>query len=239
VVLGPTAQSFCEEFAKLSASRERMTVSQSRSGRRPISVEKLLKKDKDGTLFKGSSSTSAFYNGLVLDPTVRPAMLPKRRQGDVPTRDDTVDVKTEYGVNNRSTAIPEKTAMSMWQAMTGELSKLALGVSREEAEAALHRLNSLEDSRQSKGEIARGAIAGTGLGVVGSLMSSKIRGDVIKSLPRSIAAAAVPGMLVGAALPSVKQRMNEAAEKEKLRSHLGMSNVGGVRSAVKQTLGVG
>lgn len=39
---------------KLAAARKRMTVPQSRSGRRPMSVETLLRKEKDGSLFRPS-----------------------------------------------------------------------------------------------------------------------------------------------------------------------------------------
>ena len=41
-----------DELRKVAASRTRMTVPQSRSGRRPISVDKMLRKDQEGTLFK-------------------------------------------------------------------------------------------------------------------------------------------------------------------------------------------
>lgn len=44
--------SFTEELRKLAASRSRLTVAQSRSGRRPLRVTTLLRKDREGTLFK-------------------------------------------------------------------------------------------------------------------------------------------------------------------------------------------
>jgi hypothetical protein len=47
-------EAFFEEFEKLSASRERLNMSKSRSGRRPMSVSTLLRKEKEGTLYKPS-----------------------------------------------------------------------------------------------------------------------------------------------------------------------------------------
>lgn len=41
-----------DELDKIAASRHRMAVPQSRSGRRPMSVETMLRKDREGTLFK-------------------------------------------------------------------------------------------------------------------------------------------------------------------------------------------
>ena len=41
-----------DEFQKLAASKQRMAVPQTRSGRRSMRVDTLLRKDRDGTLFK-------------------------------------------------------------------------------------------------------------------------------------------------------------------------------------------
>lgn len=46
---------FREEAEKLGASRAMLAVAQSRSGRRPISIAKLLERDAAGTLLKKSS----------------------------------------------------------------------------------------------------------------------------------------------------------------------------------------
>ncbi len=43
---------FMDELRKLAASKDRLSVPKSRKGRRSLSVHTLLKKDKDGTLFK-------------------------------------------------------------------------------------------------------------------------------------------------------------------------------------------
>lgn len=81
---------FVDELAKIAAAREQLAVSQTRSGRRPISVGKLLEKDKDGTLFRkekkadSTGSPQPFAAGP-LDPG---AAKPPRRPGDGPSKED-------------------------------------------------------------------------------------------------------------------------------------------------------
>lgn len=43
---------FFDEFCKLAASKERWNVPKARSGRRSMSVDTMLRKEKDGTLYK-------------------------------------------------------------------------------------------------------------------------------------------------------------------------------------------
>lgn len=45
-------RAFFDELEKISASFRRLHVSKSRSGRRSMSVDTLLRKEKDGTLFR-------------------------------------------------------------------------------------------------------------------------------------------------------------------------------------------
>jgi hypothetical protein len=51
-------EAFVEEFEKISASRERMNVPKTRSGRRSMSVDTLLRKEREGTLFKSTPHAS-------------------------------------------------------------------------------------------------------------------------------------------------------------------------------------
>lgn len=118
---------------------------------------------------------------------------------------------------------------------------------REEAMASLQRLERMDQTRPTGPELARGAIAGTSLGVAGNLLNSTIAGTRAPlraavaggpTLGKQIMGAAIPGVIFGAALPVVKRKLDESAEKETLRAHLGMSR-GGARSKMRQTLGVG
>ncbi len=70
---------FFDELYKIAASSERLAVPKSRSGRRPISVDTLLKKENDGTLFK-----KAFIQGYEDFGT---GMSKKMKRGEVPSRD--------------------------------------------------------------------------------------------------------------------------------------------------------
>lgn len=54
-----TIKGFGDELEKLNASRSRMTVSQTRKGRRPMRVDTMLKKEKEGTLYKYTKTASS------------------------------------------------------------------------------------------------------------------------------------------------------------------------------------
>ncbi len=135
----------------------------------------------------------------------------------------------------------------MWKALADEFQKLA-AVSADQANSALTRLKKLEESKPTGGEIARGAVAGASLGALGNVMGSTIAGTRAPlralaaggpTLGRQVAGSLAPGVLIGAALPILRRKMDEGAEVETLKNHLGMSQKGPVRSRVKQTLGVG
>ena len=72
---------FVDEI-KTAASQGRLTVPKSRSGRRPMSVDTLLRKEKDGTLYKASEYQEVDPRNPTVKQTVRFS------KGDVPSRDD-------------------------------------------------------------------------------------------------------------------------------------------------------
>jgi hypothetical protein len=81
---------FLDELEKIAVSSGRLRdVTKGRSGTRSISVERLLEKDKDGTLFKKHAEdwvSSPVEVGLGGND---PASARKpRRKGEVPTQDD-------------------------------------------------------------------------------------------------------------------------------------------------------
>jgi hypothetical protein len=78
---------FVDELEKIAVSRHRLSVAQSRKGRRPLRVDTLLRKEKDGTLYKTSQSympAQPFSAGL---PDAAEAKRPKKK-GEVPSRED-------------------------------------------------------------------------------------------------------------------------------------------------------
>lgn len=78
---------FLDETVKIAAAHGRAHITKQRAGRRSISVDKLLDKDRKGTLWKKADSQGNpqdVRGDSVDDPGSAP--LPKRR-GEVPTRD--------------------------------------------------------------------------------------------------------------------------------------------------------
>lgn len=107
---------FCEELQKIGASN--MRVAQARSGRRPISVANLLKKDNEGKLFRHApkpplEADKTASGGVRLDPEMPFNMAytagpltgaeahPKRKKGEPPSRED---VETRYVLDQRDNA---------------------------------------------------------------------------------------------------------------------------------------
>lgn len=80
-----TLAGFVDELAKIASSHGRMHVPKARTGRRPMTVDTLLKKDKDGTLFKGADSAGSPQDVRAGATDEGAAPLPKHR-GEVPGR---------------------------------------------------------------------------------------------------------------------------------------------------------
>jgi hypothetical protein len=58
---------FHDELEKISAAFGRTTVSKDRAGRRPISISNLLKKEKEGTLYKPTGNDQKIANASEKD----------------------------------------------------------------------------------------------------------------------------------------------------------------------------
>lgn len=74
--------SMTDELTKIAASRGRMTVPQSRSGRRPMRVDTLLRKEKDGSLYKAADLAQDMAQKLLQ------AKQKASKPGQYPTSDD-------------------------------------------------------------------------------------------------------------------------------------------------------
>jgi len=166
---------------------------------------------------------------------------PDSNIGSAQKREERQAAHTEHG----STTMPASAfAQSIKiSSMADELAKIAGDVSKEEATESLQRLRKMQKDRPTGGQMLRGAAVGGTLGPVSSLIGSAIKGKDFpkskKELARHVAAAAISGSALGTAIPMVTRALNEHAEKEKLKSYLGTSDVGSTRSAVRKTLGVG
>jgi hypothetical protein len=86
--VGVLRSAFLDELEKIAVSRHRLSVAQSRKGRRPMTVTTLLKKEKEGTLYKHGqfyAPAQPFSTGPA-DPAE--ARRPKKKKGDVPSKED-------------------------------------------------------------------------------------------------------------------------------------------------------
>lgn len=84
---GPMLAAFVDELQKISVAQGRMRVPKAREGRRSISVENLLKKDRQGRLMKKHGDSQGNPQDVRGDSVDDPgAAKPPKRHGEVPTR---------------------------------------------------------------------------------------------------------------------------------------------------------
>jgi hypothetical protein len=89
---------FLDELAKIAFADSHMDIPKSREGRRPISVDKLLDKDKKGELYKAADSQGNPQDtaaGSVDDPG---AAKSRKFPGDVPTKGSVIPLEQKYGM---------------------------------------------------------------------------------------------------------------------------------------------
>lgn len=91
---------FFDELEKIAASFRRLRMPKSRIGRRSMSVATLLRKEKDGTLYRKHAEARVSFEDPALDPG---AARPRKKRGEVPSRDDEPVEKREDGRDNVAT----------------------------------------------------------------------------------------------------------------------------------------
>lgn len=92
---------FLDELEKIASAHGRMHVPKERKGRRSMTVTTLLRKEKDGTLFKKSYTADVRASGAD-DPGAAPA---KKHSGDVPTKGPNADLSQKTGMLRGATAL--------------------------------------------------------------------------------------------------------------------------------------
>lgn len=75
---------FLDELEKIGASHGRLQFSKTRAGRRPVSASTMLRKDKEGTLYKASQSYADEQANIDMSYGSR---APNRKPSDVPSRE--------------------------------------------------------------------------------------------------------------------------------------------------------
>ena len=98
---------------KLAASKDRLTIAQSRKGRRPMAVGTMLRKDKEGTLFKQSGCGCAKDDGSADPRSEEDANMRRRllrlyeRRGERP--DGSLKHAADFGTNKDGYKLQGKT----------------------------------------------------------------------------------------------------------------------------------
>lgn len=100
------------ELEKIGAARDQMLVSKSREGRRPARVGTLLKKEKDGTLWKhGEGSVGNLVATAAGDPPNMTGSAAKydRTASEVPSREDSREHTATIPAQSRTLLAPAAT----------------------------------------------------------------------------------------------------------------------------------
>ena len=246
------------ERYKLAASKSTMQIGNARAGRRPMSVDTLLRKEKEGTLYKRTEAIkNASQEAGVTLPGGLGAPFAKgrlRTKNNAPV--DHVTNRLETSVDD----VPDEQVTSISQ-----LEKMGEDkpVTFDEAAKALKSLARLEKKKLTKEDLMQSAASGAitagiatpaaGL-VSGSVPAAfkegygdasrkgfgKVRGAVAGShkVLRGLAGAATGSAVFGAALPLVRQELARRAEKEKLKEYLGLRPSTSLRGKIRKSTGV-
>lgn len=93
---------FLDELEKIAAAHGQLRRPKERRGRRPMTVTTLLRKEKDGTLYKGGYVADTRAAGAD-DPK---AAVPVRRPGDVPSKGPNVEAEKTGQLVSKPTLRP-------------------------------------------------------------------------------------------------------------------------------------
>jgi hypothetical protein len=111
-----------------------------------------------------------------------------------------------------------------WNAFFDELVKLG-AISDAQAQASADRLDTLEKSKPTGGQIARYGALGAGAGGVGRLVSHSIEHGVRPSL-RGVGGAAAAGAIGMGAMPLIRSQLDRRAEAGHLKKYLQQEHAG-------------
>jgi hypothetical protein len=114
--------------------------------------------------------------------------------------------------------------------------KVANEVSNEEAERALQRLQHLEASGPTRGQLLRGAAVGAVTGPLASNVSKLISKGEFHS-PREVAGQIAGGLIMGTAVPLVKQKIESSAERATLKNYVESGRHGRLATQIESKLG--
>lgn len=114
--------------------------------------------------------------------------------------------------------------------------KAAADVTRDDASAALDRLKRLEGGRPTSGQLLRGAAIGALTGPLASNVNKLISKGEFHS-PREIAGQVAGGLIMGTAVPLVRQKIESSAERKTLKDYVNAGHGGRLATQIQGTLG--
>lgn len=88
---------FLDELEKMAASHGVASIAKARTGRRPISVANLLKKDSHGKLFKKKADAAGRPQPVLASSDDAGAVRPPKKPGDAPSKEDLGATRREDG----------------------------------------------------------------------------------------------------------------------------------------------
>jgi hypothetical protein len=115
------------------------------------------------------------------------------------------------------------------------LAKLA-EVTREDASAALERLQQIEQSGPTRAQLIRGAAVGALTSPLASNVSKMISKGELHT-PREIAGQVAGGLIMGTAVPMMRRKVESTAERRTLRDYVDAGHGGRLANQIQDTLG--
>lgn len=198
------------EHYKYAVAKGNLQLANSRSGRRPMSVDTLLRKEKDGTLYKSTEVIKKANpeSGVPLPGTLA---QPDQRQKKPPSsRITPLNYEPSYSENTgndhvRPFAETEKEVLG--EVVTEQPGPLGQAYERvqefmsptpvtySDAAEAMKRLHKLEAEKVTREDVARGATGGAIAGSLSALGGGTISGVVPTAFKKGYGEAARPGIV--------------------------------------------
>jgi hypothetical protein len=161
------------------------------------------------------------------------------------------DISPEYVADNKEAAarrgffdhlqkVAFQNGIPPWRGSLGEfeafVSEKLAEVTREQANEAVERLDAIEHSRPTLGQLSRGALIGSLVGPISSNTSKLISSGHLHS-PRDIAGQIAGGVVFGTAAPLLKYKVESGAERKVLEDYINQGHGGRLATQIEHKLG--
>ena len=194
------------EQYKYAVAKGNLQLANSRSGRRPMSVDTLLRKEKDGTLYKTTETIkkAATESGVPLPGSLdQPAQRKKKPPSSSITPlnyEPSYPANTEDDYGHPAVETDKEVLGAVPEALEQAATRVREFMSPEpvtyaDATDAMKRLQKLEAHKLNREDIARAAATGAIVGPLSAIGGGMVTGAVPKTFREGYRAAARPGVL--------------------------------------------